>query len=1269
MCRVLILDDDAFFAETIKLILEEAGEARPKISTTFENARRQVERAVRAGKPFEVFLIDQRLGAGKDGIQVMQELRTISPDTDAIVFTGVEDLESGVRAYEAGAFRYLSKPFENKELLFLLKSLKQWRKEQREHDWQKIFTRMMEEALQKETFQEVAQIVVQYAVKLGFARAHLFWVPTKEDANTSNWMIGITCAGEDCMAAFSHPGKRKELYPIEEWFGIHQDPPSRDAIVFPPRQLKKIRENALLPHYRWPAGEMAVLPLWGGNTLLGALMLDYGQREKVISGHERSLLNFFARQATIVLQNISLLTRKKRYAQDNAVVSHIGRQVMAKAIEETDLSELLDEVYGQIDLLMEAPHFVFFLRDAESGRIEPRLLYENGVRCKELPDPSRLKIEHFLLAQEDLSIYWPSEVPERLAEHGIDLEGEAPTSCIGVRLQVGKTTIGGMTLKRYGEDEPFTYRDHELILQVANQIAGAIQLIHNNEIERRDAACSNVLRRTMMEMLRIAQEHEDDLWLTALTFATADFGTGFNRALLFLENEEHTCLTGKEGIGTNDSVKAHQDWEIDKKRNYQFDDFLAELKQKKVHFTDFHFLAQGITLPLVGQNSLLHQAMQDRQRKIIPPDKARQGLPKPITEQVELGECAVLPIPSADRVIGAVIVDNKHNGRPLSEKMLDHLQTLLNYSGLVWETLRQQKKSNRLISANYTILSGAKPDTLKTTLQEICETARTITEADWVIVYPLVEGTQVFDIQNISYAGNINVPLESVVKAKPRKSGVSAHVLREGELVIPDVDREDARIGVNRLANHHFIQREGVKALIGIAIRDALTQQNLGVLYLDYRKACNFTEQDIHHARSFASLAAVAIANARRYGEQRHHERLKVALETAQAINTEIERDEMLIKVLDDLGKIFPQTAMCILTYDEDQKALRFAPATLKYYPIPRSKMYEKRLFPLDGPSIACKVARESLQKKRSVTINAPDVQKYPEYLKLIPANRSELCISLMGSKHELLGVLVMERAAIHGFSEDDQALVETVASQLSMGLDRVHQSEQLSFKTSIAAMTSWAADIAHDINNEAAEIQGYTYLLKEFVQGDERLVNYVSNIEQCAKRLIEAGPKSKQSTQGKQTLPLDQILRKFAEPIARQRDIEIEFLLNANEEYIFVNPADFRRILRHLTRNADKAMSEMAQKKITISTRKLEEDMVEILFQDDGPGVPEEVQQSLFRKNVTTKSSGGFGLLMTRQFVEDMGGSIRLLPSAPGEGATFSIKLPVTKFEDTTLE
>src|SRR3990172_139657 len=106
MCRVLIIDDEQFYAETIKIILEEAGGAKADYSTSYEDALELVKQKLKSNKPYEVFLIDLRLGPGKDGIEVMQELRGISPDSDAIIFTGREDTDNGVRAYEAGAFRY-----------------------------------------------------------------------------------------------------------------------------------------------------------------------------------------------------------------------------------------------------------------------------------------------------------------------------------------------------------------------------------------------------------------------------------------------------------------------------------------------------------------------------------------------------------------------------------------------------------------------------------------------------------------------------------------------------------------------------------------------------------------------------------------------------------------------------------------------------------------------------------------------------------------------------------------------------------------------------------------------------------------------------------------------------------------------------------------------------------------------------------------------------------------------------------------------------------
>ncbi|MDT8435168.1 MAG: HAMP domain-containing sensor histidine kinase [Gemmatimonadota bacterium] len=65
-------------------------------------------------------------------------------------------------------------------------------------------------------------------------------------------------------------------------------------------------------------------------------------------------------------------------------------------------------------------------------------------------------------------------------------------------------------------------------------------------------------------------------------------------------------------------------------------------------------------------------------------------------------------------------------------------------------------------------------------------------------------------------------------------------------------------------------------------------------------------------------------------------------------------------------------------------------------------------------------------------------------------------------------------------------------------------------------------------------------------------------------------------------------------------------------------------------------------------------------LVEDDGPGVPDAVRDSLFDVGVTTKSGGwGVGLSLARRIVVDAhGGSLRLEPSE--RGAVFSVELPL---------
>jgi signal transduction histidine kinase len=90
--------------------------------------------------------------------------------------------------------------------------------------------------------------------------------------------------------------------------------------------------------------------------------------------------------------------------------------------------------------------------------------------------------------------------------------------------------------------------------------------------------------------------------------------------------------------------------------------------------------------------------------------------------------------------------------------------------------------------------------------------------------------------------------------------------------------------------------------------------------------------------------------------------------------------------------------------------------------------------------------------------------------------------------------------------------------------------------------------------------------------------------------------------------------------------------------------------------------MSKLPEKKILIRTKPIDSTWVEIQFQDFGPGMSAAIRTSILQRQITTKGQGGFGLLLTRQMIENMGGKIRLLSSDPESGTTFSIKLPKVK-------
>jgi len=1024
----------------------------------------------------------------------MRELKNISPDSSAIMLTGINDHEVGVRAYQAGAYRYLAKPVEEEELIFVLKSLMQSRREEIENKWRKTFSEMMETALHYSRFNDVAKVVVEYSLQLGFTRSHLFWAPKQSNEVPRNTFWGIECAGDGCVSSFSEtkfdlPNKRilRDYLRLRDTIFIHEDEASEE--------FKGEFESI---GYNYPAGGLWILPLWSGQELLGALTLDFEKRRGYLSAHQYTLLNFFARQISVTLEHSGLYNREKRTSEE-----------------------------------------------------------------------------------------------------------------------------------------------------------------------------MQLLQRASIEMLRIAHQSEDAFWLTVLTITTADFGLGFNRALLLLIKDNRNILYGHAGIGENDTEGAMRGWERDKERRYDFNSFLEDVVTKHVQLTPLNDFIKDKEIPFHEFGNKVRDSLANGRMVELSEEEATTQLPASITHGITPSACALLPIQAGNNILGLVIVDNKHNHKPLNKISLGNLQTLLANAGLVWETLRQHKRSEELLDANYEILGGAGHQPLQETLSLICKTARTFSQANWAIIYPIRKIGKSpfyeFEFEQFGYDGKLKTIID-ITDEQPDVGGVSIHILHKGELIVNDMDNEKPVLGEGRLSEHHFIQREEIKALVGIALKDPYTREPLGILYLDYLQPHFFSEIEIRHANSFARLAAVAISNTRRMDEQRHRGLLKTAIEISETIGSELNIEEILANVLEKLQFLFQNTALCVLLYDEDEKALKFAPQTLKYYDIVNPKFQNIRNFPINeksNGSIACKAARKALATRHQEYIHAPDVKNDPDYLPLNPKTNSELCVSLMGRGGELLGVLALEREE-NAFDKDDIAFVETAARQLGQAIERSQQSEQLAFKSTVATMTAWASDIAHDINNEVGRIRGNAYLIKQSKE-EQEIGQYADEIDESAKTLSSVGPWSSQS---KKEIPLDDSLRGFLEQIVSQRDIELELRLETPEVYIFVNPNELQRLLRHLVRNAARAMEqskETKEKKIVIDTRNLPEGKVEIIFHDYGPGIDDKVRTAIFQRRASTKpTSGGYGLLIARQLVDDMGGKITLLPAEVSNGATFSIKLPVVS---TTLD
>jgi PAS domain S-box-containing protein/putative nucleotidyltransferase with HDIG domain len=113
MLSVLVVDDDVALSKTLADILRVKGYA----PTTVGSGKAALEQIERTTPP--VAVIDLRL-PDIDGLEVLQRIKKVSPNTECIVLTGYASESSAIEAINLGAYSYIRKPYDVDQLLLTI---------------------------------------------------------------------------------------------------------------------------------------------------------------------------------------------------------------------------------------------------------------------------------------------------------------------------------------------------------------------------------------------------------------------------------------------------------------------------------------------------------------------------------------------------------------------------------------------------------------------------------------------------------------------------------------------------------------------------------------------------------------------------------------------------------------------------------------------------------------------------------------------------------------------------------------------------------------------------------------------------------------------------------------------------------------------------------------------------------------------------------------------------------------------------------------------
>ncbi|HWR11425.1 MAG TPA: ATP-binding protein [Rectinemataceae bacterium] len=234
----------------------------------------------------------------------------------------------------------------------------------------------------------------------------------------------------------------------------------------------------------------------------------------------------------------------------------------------------------------------------------------------------------------------------------------------------------------------------------------------------------------------------------------------------------------------------------------------------------------------------------------------------------------------------------------------------------------------------------------------------------------------------------------------------------------------------------------------------------------------------------------------------------------------------------------------------------------------------------------------------------------------------------------------------------------------------------QLRRAESLAALTTLAAGVAHEINNPLGSISIRIQLLEKLLKAENtdkaamnKHLNVVKEEMERLKQIVvdflfAVRPMDIQLLSENPAQIVEEIAE-LIQPEADRKGIDVKMTLGADLPRVLMDKRHIKQALLNLIQNAMAAMPDGGDLGIAVEASN---DELMISVSDTGTGIPEDMLTKIFEPYFTTKKSGtGLGLTITFKIIKEHSGDISL-ESKEGVGSTFTIHLPIPQKEKKSL-